>query len=331
MPLHDASYRHWAGSHLGIWHRRAAIATNGLRRCLANRWLRHLLVICWGGAIALTAVLFAVGQLLVADSLIVEWTNGLNPMFQSFVRLLMGWLERHPEISVRATQNILFCYASRWLLPLSIIAVAQAIPHLITRDLSSNAIVVYSSKAVGRFDYMLGKFATVFGLLALSWLGPLVAAWFFGNLLAPDWHFFWHSRYALGNTLIFVVTGMLILSVLALGVSAVSRQEKATVALWMVWWIAGYALAGLARETQPWLKHLSFRHNLDDLALSTFRLHDDIRIAQENIPVLGDFLRELPPRTIEALANPATTGSMIALVLMMAGAVILVARKVKPE
>ena len=65
----------------------------------------------------------------------------------------------------------------------------MAIPLLITRDLACNAIVIYSSKAVTRGDYLLGKFATAFGLLALTWLGPVCAAWFVGNLLAPDWTF----------------------------------------------------------------------------------------------------------------------------------------------
>ena len=63
---------------------------------------------------------------------------------------------------------------------------------LITRDLASNAIIIYASKAVSRGDYLLGKFATAFGLLVLTWLGPVCAAWFVGNLLAPDWRFFWH-------------------------------------------------------------------------------------------------------------------------------------------
>lgn len=331
MPLHDASYKHWTGVHRGIWARRAAIAGNGLRGCLANRWMRHLIVLCWMGALTQTLVLFAVGQLLVADSLIVQWSAGLNPGLQMFARLLTQWLELHPEISVRTTQNILFYFASGWLLPLSLVAIAQAIPHLITRDLSSNAIIVYASKAVGRFDYMLGKFATVLGLLTLTWLGPLTAAWFVGNLLAPDWHFFWHSRLALGNTLLFVLTSMIVLGLLALGISAISSKEKTAVGIWVAWWILGYVLVGISRETKPWLKHLSFNHNLQELELAIFRLHNDITLAQENIPVLGNMLKNIKPATIEALRHPALTGSLLALTVMMAAAVIILVRKVKPE
>ena len=60
----------------------------------------------------MTAVLFMVGQLLVADSVVVQWAGNLNPQLQMFVRLLTTWLEEHPEISVRTTQNILFHYYS---------------------------------------------------------------------------------------------------------------------------------------------------------------------------------------------------------------------------
>jgi hypothetical protein len=98
-----------------------------------------------------------------------------------------------------------------------------------------------------------------------------------------------------------------------------------------MWWIIGYALVGLAGQTKPWLKHLSFQHDLDDLALSAFRLHDDIRLVQENIPILGDLLNNVRPETIEALAHPATAGSVAALAIMAAGALSIVARKVRPE
>jgi hypothetical protein len=331
MPLHDASYQHWTGRHLGIWSRRGVIARQGLQACLENRWTRHLLVLCWGGAALLAAGLFALGQLLVADSLIVQWSANLDPVLQTFVRLLTQWLEQHPEISVRTTQNILFYFGCRWLLPLSLAAIALAIPHLVTRDLSSNAITIYAAKAVGRLDYALGKFMMIFGLLGLTWLGPLVAAWFLGNLLAPDWHFFWHSRLALFNTLAHVLPSMAILSLLALGVSAVSAKEKTTVALWVAWWIAGYALAGLAEETKPWLRHFSLKHDLDALALGRFRLQDDVELAQQNIPVLGDMLKDARAQLPALLRDPPVAGSRLALSLMCGTSLLILRQKLKPE
>ena len=331
MPLHDASYQHWSGAHLGIWKRRWVIARQGLHAALENRWMRHLLAICWIGAAAHTAVLFTLGQLLVADSLVVQWSGNLDPSLQMFVRLLTSWLEQHPEISVRTTQNILFYFACLWLLPLSLVAIAQAIPHLVTRDLSSNAITIYASKALSRMDYALGKFMMILALLTLTWLGPLVAAWFFGNLLAPDWHFFWHSRLALFNTVAHVVPGMAILGLLALGVSSISAKEKTTVAIWVAWWLAGYALAGIAEETKPWLRHFSFKHDLDALALGRFQLQNDLDLAQQNIPVLGEMLRKAEREVPPVLRAPPVRGSVIALGLMCGASVVILRRRLKPE
>jgi ABC-2 type transport system permease protein len=232
---------------------------------------------------------------------------------------------------VRTTQNLLFHYFSIWLMPLSIFGLGLALPLLVTRDLASNAIVVYASKAVSRGDYFLGKFATAFGLLCLTWLGPISAAWLVGNLLAPDWRFFWHARIALGHTLLFGLPMMGLLSVLALGVSAISSKEKATPALWFMWWIFGGVLAPIARHTQPWLRHLSFNFNLDQLALALFHPGKDLEVAQPSIPILGEMVRNIRPATMAALNEPATLAAALTLLSLAAVAALILNRRVKPE
>ena len=331
MPLHDASYKHWDGQHLGIWHRRAVIAANGLKSCLQNKWMRHLIVLCWGAALIMVAFLFTIGQLLVKDSIIVQWVANFNPQLQAFAQSLIGWLEDHPQISVRTAQNVLFYFFSTNLVTFSFVAIAIALPFLITRDLSSNAIIIYSSKAVGRFDYLLGKFATVFGLLTLTWLGPLCVAWFLGNFLAPNWNFFWHSLAPLGHVLIYVVSSMVILSLLALGISSISSREKTAVSLWIVWWVVGNILVANAHSTKPWLRYFSLSFNLDQISMSVFRLGDDIRAAQNSIPILGELLRGIPPEKYREWDNPAIIGALFGLIVMLAMAMFIIARKVKPE
>jgi ABC-2 type transport system permease protein len=331
MPLHDTSYKHWEGVHLGLWRRRLAITQNGLTACLQNKLTRRLVVVCWLAGLLVAAILFLVGQLLVADSLVLQSVENLNPLLQTFAQMLTSWLEQHPEISVRTTQNVLFYYFCINLMRLSIFALGAAIPLLITRDLASNAIIIYSSKAVSRGDYLLGKFATVFGLIALTWLGPVCSAWLVGNLLAPDWRFFWHARAALGHILLYGLSSMGVLSLLALGVSAISTKEKSTVAFWFIWWILGGVLTPIALHTKPWLRHLSFNFNLDQIALAVFRIGDDLRTAQDNIPILGNMLRQISARTLENLSAPALGGAGVALVLMLGAAAWVVALRVKPE
>lgn len=331
MPLHDTSYQHWDGVHRGLWQRRWTIAQNGLTTCLQNRWMRHLVVLCWSGALVMTTLLFLVGQLLVADSVVVQWVGNLNPNLQSFARTLTTWLEEHPEISVRTTQDVLFYYFGVWLMPPTIFALGMAIPSLITRDLASNAIIIYASKAVSRGDYLLGKFCTAFGLMALTWLGPVCAAWLLGNLLAPDWRFFWHARVPLCHALLYGLSSLCLLSLLALGVSAISTKEKSATALWFTWWIVGGVIAPIAAHTKPWLQHASFNFNLDQIALAVFRLGDDLKTAQDNIPMFGLMLREVRPDTMGALNSPPIWGALLGLLLMAALAAVVVAKRVKPE
>jgi hypothetical protein len=204
-------------------------------------------------------------------------------------------------------------------------------PLLITRDLASNAAIIYSSKAVSRGDYLLGKFSTAFGLLTLTWLGPVCAAWFTGNLMAPDWKFFWHSRAVLGHAVICALSGMTVLSLLALGVSSLAKKEKSTPAVWFMWWIVGGMLAPIAKNTEPALRHLSFNYNLDQIAIALFRPGNDLQTARENIPVFGDLLRGIRPDTLAALNTPSIWGAVLALLIVLAAAAAIVNQRVKPE
>jgi ABC-2 type transport system permease protein len=334
MPLHDSGYQHWKGVHIGLWHRRWVIAYTGVHACLQNKWLRYLVLLSWTVGLAVAAVLFLVGQLLVTDSVVADWISTLSSHttsnYDTLAKSFTAWLEKHPDISVRTSQDILFFFYGMCLLPMSVFALGLAIPIFITRDLVSNAIVIYASKAVSRGDYLLGKFATAFGVLALTWLGPLCASWVLGNLLAPDWGFFWHSRLALAHALAFALSSMVVLSVLALGISAMSMKEKSSIAFWFLWWIVGGVITPIATFTQPWLRHLNFSFDLRQLALAIFRLGDDITLAQDKIPVLGAMIR-IRPETMTAINSPAIWGSLLALGIMSVAAIFVIHRRVKPE
>ena len=329
--LHDVHYQHWKGTSVTIWTRRWVIARQGLSECLQNKILRSVIILGWAIALATVGTMFFVSQLLVPDSMVMRWIEQLNPQLQSFARMLTYWLHDHPEISVRTTQNVLFFFICTILTTAGIFALGLAMPVLITRDLGSSAIVIYSSKAISRMDYLFGKFCTAFGLLAMMWLGPVCAAWFLGNLLAPDWSFFWHARLALFNILVYSIVAMAVLSVLALGMSAVSSREKSTPFFWIMWWIVGASIQGIASNTRPWLRHISFSYNITQLRLATFRLGDDIKIAHDNIPLLGEMLKNISSTTMESLNSPTIFGAMFGLLLMLAGAAWIVNRKVRPE
>ena len=332
MSLHDVSYQHWDGSHAGIWTRRWVIASNGLRSCLANKWARHLILVAWMLCLVQVAILFGLGQLLVEESLVYGLIGQLDSQGRVFVSGLVNWLAEHPEISVRTTYNILFFFFATYARFLAMVAVVLVIPHLITRDLSSRAIIIYSSKAVTRFDYFVGKFGTVFGLLCLIWLGPLLTAWIAGNALSSNWHFFWHSRSALFNLLTYVLTAMTVLSLVSMGLSSLSHKPRATTIYWVVFWFAGNAIRGIGEGDRSWLRHFSVSFDLDQISRAIFDLGTELKLAEENVPLFGSMLSGLRRSSFgELFDRPDLTGTAIALAIMVGLAVFVMNIRVKPE
>jgi ABC-2 type transport system permease protein len=336
MTLHSPTYQHWNEQHLGIWSRRWVIATNGLKGVLQTRFMKVIVTFCWIFAFAAVTLLFLIGQLLVKDSLVYQWLTMLGSEAaqnrNSLIPWLVGWLESNPQISVRVLYNIIFHYFTWYLSPFAVLVVAMTIPQMITRDLASNAITIYASKAVGKWDYLIGKVSSLLMLLGLTWLGPVLAAWIMGNLLSPDWHFFWHSRMALWNSLLYIGSSIAILAVLGLGFSAISGKEKTTVGLWMAFWVLGWAFVGLGVETErDWLKYFSFTYNLEQISVAAFQLKEEFRLAQASVPVMGDFVKNLQQRGGEDWQVPHLRGAMTGLGIMLAFAAAMVVRKVKPE
>jgi hypothetical protein len=332
MALHDLSYQHYDGLHKGIWSRRWVIASNSLKGCLNSKWMRHIITMCWGLCLTQAFILFMIGQLLVKDSVIVNWVGNAGTHVQTFVSSLTTWLAQHPEISVRTTQNLLFYFFSMTILEtLSLVAIALAIPHLICRDLSSNAIIIYSSKAVTRFDYFLGKFMAIMCLLFLTWLGPVIVSWFVGNLLAPNWGFFWHSKVPLAHSFLYITIGMVFLSLLAMGVSSTAIREKFSVSNWIALWLIGNALVDIGRHTKPWLKFLSFRYDLDQVGRYLFDMSHELQIAQDNVPLFGQVFQSLRKSQSFLWDQPDLTGAIFAMSIMLIIATSIVYMKVKPE
>jgi len=332
MPLVDSGYHDYEGAHRGVWYRRAVITMSGLRACLANQWMKRLVTLAWGVVLIQVAALFFIGQLMVKDSFVFALLEGVSPFWQSMFVDIKNWLFEQPEQSVHFVYNYLFFQFATKISFISFIALAIAIPHLITTDLASRALLVYSSKAVNRFDYLIGKFGIAFGLFTILWLGPVIVAWTVGNLLAPDWRFFLYSRDALANAVCYVAASMAVLSVIALGISAMSTKEKSTGATWIIFWLFGNAFIPIGQNTAPWLKNLSISYNVDQLALYFFKLRQDVEMAGEAIPLIGRMVDRFGRKTeLFFMRDAELAGAAVGLGAMMLIAGIILWRKVKPE
>ena len=327
--LLDVGYRHWNRTVRPVWARRATVAGHTLRSCLHGRFIRFLLGISWVLSLATVAAYFAIGQILVPDGLLQPLINLLPGRGRQVVDGVSAWLALYPDITVRAVADFLLLQLSGLLQTVSFLIITVTLPRLITRDLASNAIIVYSSRAISRFDYLFGKLLGLLGVLSLSWLGPVIAVWILGNVVAPDWAFFWHSRSGLGHALIAIIPAMGATALVVLAISALSSNGRVTVGAWLGLWLLTGALVPLARITRPWLAYLSFSHDIEQWSLAVFRPYRDFARARDSLPFFDNVFGGVNSSAIQSWGEVPMLGPGIGLLLAATLAVIILLRRIQ--
>jgi ABC-type transport system involved in multi-copper enzyme maturation permease subunit len=135
-----------------------------------------------------------------------------------------------------------FTYLQLWFIVVFALLVG---PPLATRDFANNALPLYLSKALRRFEYILGRWAFLLVLLsAASWL-PLLVVFGLEMALAPS---AWRSENAwiaigiLASTLPVVVLLTALISAVAAHVHRANLARGAVLAIIIVTWPLGRML-----------------------------------------------------------------------------------------
>ena len=335
MALIDSSYTHRDGETRGIGYRRWVIAQATLRACMEVKGMRWVVWSCWIAALMQGVFLFGFGQLMDPNSVVYQFITQDLDLFRNIAPFFQQWANDNPRIAVGMTYNLFFYLFSGGIvssMTMTLIALGMAIPQLITSDLASRAITIYSSKAVSRFDYCLGKFGGVFLLMALTWLGPVVFTWAIGNVLAPKLSFFWHTAPALWHSVLFIVPSMVFLGLLAMGVSAATQSPRTATAFWLGILLLGAVLSGIGSDSKNyWLQYLSFWFDLELWQRWAFDIHGDFDELSEQFPVITELpVFEQIKKRLFSTAENVTIG-LTFLALLTVGAVATLYRRVKPE
>ena len=180
MSAMAAGYRRWRGEATGVWSRRFAIASCGIRLCLSSKLLKAILILCWGVGLIMAGLFFLAGQILVVDSPVLAYlTEPFGARAKQMIDAMVSLVMLYPDIVVDGFYRIVFTLASIGLQGGAMLMTSFFVSKLMTQDMACQAILIYRSKALTRFDYALGKFAVAFTILGFGWLGPIVAGYAF--------------------------------------------------------------------------------------------------------------------------------------------------------
>jgi len=173
MPIHDLGYRGWQGRLIPQVGRFWVIAHTGVRLAWRTAWLRRLLLFSWLPAVYVGALFLAYEQLLAPGSVgeaFIPWIREIplsNNRHQVWSCLLWVFF-RYPQII------------------LMVLIVGQVAPPLVSQDVRTKAFLLYFSRPLARFEYVLGKLAVVWFYMAMVSTVPALALYVLGVLLSPD-------------------------------------------------------------------------------------------------------------------------------------------------
>lgn len=278
MPIHDLGYREWQGRLTPPLLRFTAIAQTGVALVWRTHWVRRLVVFSW-----LPAAYLAIGFLLLEQGL----AN------QNEARLARGFLGQFPQ-----AQQVLTSVAEgdplearhqgwSWLLLsflrypqgfVLVLLVGLIAPRLIARDVQSKAFLLYFSRPLSRFEYILGKFTVLAGYLLLITALPALVLYLLAVLLSPP------EVAVIGSTWdlpfrILLASLVLVLPTTSLALAFSSMTKKAAYAgfAWFATWFLGMIAYGMVTAAaqgvvdENW-SMLSLYHTLGKVQSAIFGL-----------------------------------------------------------
>ncbi|HLN33126.1 MAG TPA: ABC transporter permease subunit [Gemmataceae bacterium] len=256
MPIFDQGYQHWDGklsSHAWRWF---TISARGARSQFKSRWVRLAILGAWIPAAVLATVLIAWGLIEQKSKLILPFLSLFHDLPESIML--------DPR-SYRVTiWTIAYQYFFLIEMFFSMILVLLVGPSLISRDIRFNAIPLYFSRPLRRFDYFAGKLGVIGFFLAAVAVVPALIAYVLGLCFSMDLTVVRDTARlmiaSVGYGLIVVVSaGMLMLAI-----SSLSRNSRYVGAFWVgIWFVSnvvGGALQGWVKAS--WCPLVSYTGNL---------------------------------------------------------------------
>ncbi len=319
----------WRERPNGLGYRRWTIVAFGLNRLLRGRFFRVLLVAAWiVGTLAGTAT-FLFAQSVIPGGWFDSLASHFGPRGHAVAEAVGGFVLLYPDICIHGFFTAVFWYQAGIGLWMSLVALTVLVPQLVTKDRATHALTIYLSRPLTSVDYLLGKLGVIVGTILLLWTGPLIFGWLVSLACAPNADFVAYSVSPFLRALLFNGLALVVLAMIAMGVSAASRSSGATIATWLGLWLVVGALA--TNPAMPrWLRAASFSHDLREVRGAVFRL-DEALAAAGTLPVIERTFSTSLHRAADQTRATDLAGALGGLIVLGAVSSTVLLRKFRPE
>jgi ABC-2 type transport system permease protein len=240
MPIFDQGYQHWTGQLSSPAWRWLAIARQGVRVGLANRWLRLLLLFAWMPAFALAAMLCTWG--------LIERNSDLITTIAPLLGFLDPAILAGPRPYRVEIWTLSYSYFLMTEMRFAMVVILLVGPNLISQDLRYNALPLYFSRPLRRIDYFLGKLGVIVFFLGLVIIVPSIIAYVLGLLFSLDITIIRDTYRILLASVAYGIVIAISAGLLILALSSLSRNSRYIAMFWLGVWFVTTAFAGVLNE-----------------------------------------------------------------------------------
>ena len=263
MPIFDQGYQHWQGALSGHAWRWLTITRRGVRVQLRGRLTRIALLLALVPALAL-------GGFLIIWGLIEQKSSLVMPLMQMF-RDLPEELRAGPRNFRVSVWTIAYDYYFRFNVFYSMILIFLIGPGLISKDLRFNAIPLYFSRPLRRWDYFVGKLGVIGVFIAAVVIVPALVAYLLGICFSLDMSVFRDTWRLLVGSVVYGSIVVISAGMLMLAMSSLSRNSRYVAIMWAGIWFISNVVADVLTHTirsARWCPLISYTANLKRLGLA---------------------------------------------------------------
>jgi ABC-2 type transport system permease protein len=257
MPIFDQGYQHWHGKLTGQLTRWWPITRHGVVVGLRNGWLRRVMFGAFAPPIGLAVFLTI-------------W--GLFEQKSSFIAPLLMFFQNLPEelrAGPRGFRTTIWTLAFRQFFEIQLffpmILVLLVGPDLISQDLRFNAMPLYLSRPVRRFEYFVGKLGVIGAYLSAVIVVPVLVAFAVGYGFSLDPKVVVDTARVLAASLAFGAIVVISAGLLMLAFSSLTRNSRFVGAMWLGFWLISSVAAGVLEGAvgAEWCPLVSYTNNLN--------------------------------------------------------------------
>jgi ABC-2 type transport system permease protein len=242
MPIFDQGYQHWKGSLAGHAWRWMVITKQGLIGQIksSRSYVRLLLISAWMPALTLVIAMALWGLVEQRSETIVDLLRSILP----------PKVAADPHAYRHAVWTIAYSIFFRVEIYFIMLLVVLVGPNLISQDLRFNALPLYFSRPITRFDYFIGKLGVIAALVAALAVLPAVAAYILGICFSLDLSVIRDTWRLLPASILYGLVIVVSAGTLMLALSSLSRRSLYVGIAWIGLWIVGSTVSNVLEGIQ---------------------------------------------------------------------------------